>query len=143
VAEVILVEADGSRQRPLKAPDRHEPVIPEAADMVCPMVGIDALGEPLSSLSVHRPQLVARIHQSDVVTEALVVAVVTSARGGLKGAPPKAAIRPIINKVADRVRGPALNIAHGILKRGPDRLDRVVVADIRGEAFAAVLRPQG
>jgi xanthine dehydrogenase accessory factor len=45
-ADVVLVEADGSRRMPLKYPAAHEPVIPENADEIVLCVGLSALGRP-------------------------------------------------------------------------------------------------
>ena len=36
----LLIEADGSRQRALKAPDVHEPVIPNFVDVVIVVAGL-------------------------------------------------------------------------------------------------------
>ncbi len=41
----LLVEADGSRGRPFKAPAAHEPVIPPSADMVVVVVGLSVIGQ--------------------------------------------------------------------------------------------------
>jgi len=51
----FLIEADGSRQRPLKAPGDHEPSIPNFVDLVVLIVGLAGLEKPLSSVWVHRP----------------------------------------------------------------------------------------
>src|SRR5690242_7127481 len=41
---VLLIEADGSRQRPLKSPAGHEPVIPTWVDLVVVVAGMSGLG---------------------------------------------------------------------------------------------------
>ena len=51
----LLIEADGSRQKPLKAPAEHEPAIPEFVDTVIVVAGLSGLGKPLSEEHVHRP----------------------------------------------------------------------------------------
>ena len=43
--DLLLVEADGSRRRPLKVPAVHEPVIPSFADMVVGVIGLDCIGK--------------------------------------------------------------------------------------------------
>lgn len=43
-SDVVLVEADGARHRPLKIPAEHEPVIPENADKIVVVMGSFALG---------------------------------------------------------------------------------------------------
>ena len=53
----LLIEADGSRQKALKAPNEHEPVIPEFTDAVIVVAGLSGLGKPLNEEYVHRPQL--------------------------------------------------------------------------------------
>ena len=46
-SDVILVEADGSRNKPFKAPDDHEPAVPPSSTMVLPLVGTDATARSL------------------------------------------------------------------------------------------------
>ena len=46
MADLVLVEADGSKRLPVKAPRPGEPVVPENADMVLAVLGLSALGEP-------------------------------------------------------------------------------------------------
>jgi molybdenum cofactor cytidylyltransferase len=55
----LLIEADGSHQRPLKAPAEHEPVIPEFVDTVIVVVGLSGLGKLLNDENVHRPEIFA------------------------------------------------------------------------------------
>ncbi len=55
----VLVEADGSKGLPLKAPAAWEPVIPECASLVVALAGLDAQGVPLDERHVHRPELLA------------------------------------------------------------------------------------
>ena len=56
LADFVLVEADGSRRRPLKAHARHEPVIPPCTRQVICVVGLSGLHRPVSEV-VHRPEL--------------------------------------------------------------------------------------
>ena len=95
----ILIEADGSRRLPFKAPADHEPVIPACATLVVPVVGIDALGKPLSDEFVHRPQHIARIHPGGMVTAEMIAAVLAHPLGGCKNVPAGARIVPLINKI--------------------------------------------
>ena len=53
--DYVLVEADGSRQLPLKAHDAHEPVIPAVSRQVICVVGASGFGKPIRE-SVHRPE---------------------------------------------------------------------------------------
>ncbi len=54
--DIVLVEADGSRRLPLKAPADHEPVLPPGTDLVVGVVGLSGLGRPLDDRTVHRPE---------------------------------------------------------------------------------------
>ena len=58
-ADVVLIEADGSRQRPLKTHRHYEPVIPPECDSVIIICGADAIGQPLDEKFVHRAKLFA------------------------------------------------------------------------------------
>ena len=58
--DYVLVEADGSAQRPLKAHAAHEPVIPAEAGQVICVVGASGFGRPVSE-AAHRPELYARL----------------------------------------------------------------------------------
>lgn len=58
--DYVLVEADGSAQRPLKAHAPHEPVIPPEANQTICVVGASGFGRPIQE-AVHRPELYARL----------------------------------------------------------------------------------
>lgn len=58
--DYVLVEADGSAQRPLKAHAAHEPVIPAEADQIICVVGASGFGKPVLEVA-HRPELYARL----------------------------------------------------------------------------------
>lgn len=79
-ADYVLVEADGSRQLPLKAHAPHEPVIPSEANTVLVVIGIDGLGKPIKE-TAHRPELYAEIcgaSVDDIVTEEMIRTVVST-----------------------------------------------------------------
>ena len=91
--QAAVIEADGSRQRPLKAPAEHEPVVPPCATHVISVVGLTALGKPLSADWVHRPERVAHqtgLRPGDLITPEAVAWLAVHPDGGLKGHPPGA-----------------------------------------------------
>ncbi|MCB2192081.1 MAG: putative selenium-dependent hydroxylase accessory protein YqeC [Deltaproteobacteria bacterium] len=47
LAPLILVEADGARRLPLKAPRTHEPVLPLSTTVLVGVMGLSALGQPV------------------------------------------------------------------------------------------------
>lgn len=55
-ADLILVEADGSRGLPMKLPDSHEPVIPGNVHRILVVQGVKSLGQPLGQVC-HRAHL--------------------------------------------------------------------------------------
>ncbi|MCG8618918.1 MAG: putative selenium-dependent hydroxylase accessory protein YqeC [Desulfobacterales bacterium] len=59
--DLILIEADGARMRPVKAPAGHEPVVPAETDTLVGCIGLDCLGRPVAAPWVHRPKLLAKI----------------------------------------------------------------------------------
>ena len=57
LADVVLVEADGSRRRPIKGTAEHEPVFPDATTLVVAVGNVHALGTPVDEEHVHRPDI--------------------------------------------------------------------------------------
>ena len=55
-ADVVLVEADGSKQLPLKFPDTEEPVIPPDTDEIIVVCGLHAIGQKAKDVC-HRLEL--------------------------------------------------------------------------------------
>lgn len=60
LADYVLVEADGSAQRPMKAHAPHEPVIPSMAGQTILVVGASGFGRPIAQ-AAHRPERYARL----------------------------------------------------------------------------------
>ena len=61
LADVVLVEADGSRRRPIKGTADHEPALPNAATLVVAVGNISAFGAPVAEEIVHRPELFSNL----------------------------------------------------------------------------------
>ena len=57
----LLIEADGAKQRSLKAPADYEPAIPDWVDAVVVMAGMKGLGRPLTEEWVHRPEVFSEL----------------------------------------------------------------------------------
>lgn len=56
-ADIVLVEADGSKRLPLKYPNAAEPVIPEKTDEIIVVCGLNAIGQKARGVC-HRLELV-------------------------------------------------------------------------------------
>ena len=61
LADVTLVEADGSRRRPLKGTAPHEPVLPKTTTLVVGVGNVEAFGKPLGEKYVHRPEALSEL----------------------------------------------------------------------------------
>jgi len=139
IADVVIVEADGARQLPLKAPGEHEPLLPPGVDLVSPVAGLDALGRPIESGYVHRPELLRQLTSSDVVTPAVIAGVLTSDAGGMKGVPESSEVCPILNKTDTAPRELAFEVASAVLARRPDRIRRVLMTNLHDRQYVLVL----
>jgi molybdenum cofactor cytidylyltransferase len=129
IVDFVIVEADGSRRLPLKAPADHEPVIPDGTTIVVPVVGMEVLGLPLTPENVHRPLLVAALARAlpgDPVTAELIATVLAHPQGGAKGAPPGARLVPFLNKVEDAPTLAAARVTARLLLAHP-RVDSVLI----------------
>lgn len=60
LADLVLVEADGSRRRSFKAFGSGEPELPGEATTIVQVAGLDAIGRPLADENVHRPEVLAQ-----------------------------------------------------------------------------------
>lgn len=133
----LLLEADGSRQRPLKAPADHEPAIPPFADTVVVTIGLHGLGRPLAEAAVHRPEIFARLSglaADTPVTREGLIKVLLHPQGGLKNIPPGARKIALLNQ-ADT---PELQSSAGRMQKALlAAYDSVLVASLqRGEVLA-------
>ena len=94
-ADIVLVEADGSKRLPLKFPNKTEPVIPENTDEIIVVCGLNAIGQKAKDVC-HRLELVKEclgIEDDTCITPAHVQTLVTQGYlNPLKAAYPKAQI---------------------------------------------------
>jgi molybdenum cofactor cytidylyltransferase len=97
-----LIEADGARLLPIKAPAEHEPPIPDFVDTVIVVIGLSGLGKPLSEKWVHRPELFSELvglSPGSEISSQHLAAAITSPRGGLKNIPTTARKLLLINQI--------------------------------------------
>ncbi len=111
----LIIEADGSRQLPLKAPAEHEPAIPPWVNSVVVVAGLSGLGKPLGSETVHRPErfsVLSEILPGEIITSEGLSKLLTHPSGGLKNIPGEARKILLLNQ-ADHglIQAEAKNIA--------------------------------
>ena len=100
-ADYIIVEADGSHGRPLKAPAAHEPVVPSTSTIVVMLVGIDAVGRPLDAVT-HRTETAMRfigVDSGHIMTPADCAAVLLHPDGALRSCPLDSRVIVAVTKV--------------------------------------------
>jgi probable selenium-dependent hydroxylase accessory protein YqeC len=101
LADHVVVEADGSRQRPLTAPGPFEPVVPSRTTTLVACVGAAALGRVIAD-QCHRPLRVAALAVCSPyqrLTPERLARVVVSERGLRKGQPRSARFAVLVNNV--------------------------------------------
>lgn len=97
----LLVEADGSRMKPLKAWAEHEPPIPGFADLVVQVAGMSGVGKPLTEEHVHRAERFAELgglKVGDRVSAQALARVLIHSDGGLKNIPATARRVVLLNQ---------------------------------------------
>ncbi|MBI4634411.1 MAG: putative selenium-dependent hydroxylase accessory protein YqeC [Deltaproteobacteria bacterium] len=131
----ILVEADGAKHRPLKAPAAHEPVIPPCSQWVIAVVGLDVVGQPLTEEWVFRSHLygtLTGLKSGEAITEHSVAVALTHGQGIMKGCPPGAARLVFLNKADTTGRREAGRRIAELLKKAEGiRPDRIIIASLR------------
>lgn len=102
IADAILVEADGAARKPLKAPARHEPVIPTTSNICVGIMGLDAVNQPFSENVVHRPNIFAEItgiSHGEKITPVHMIKIATASEGLFKGCPQNCERSVLLNKI--------------------------------------------
>ena len=61
IFDIILIEADGAKRKPITAPAPHEPVVPNFTRVTIGVIGLDSVGQPLDEDKTHRPELLRKI----------------------------------------------------------------------------------
>ncbi len=135
----IIVEADGSKGRSIKAPASHEPVIPESSESVIGIAGLDVIGKPLDDRWVFRSELFSKITGLSkgfpVLKESIARAFFHN-RGIMKGAPAAAKRIAFLNKAdISKKTISGKTVAKYMAKHEESGLDRVIVGSALFEPF--------
>lgn len=130
----LLVEADGSRRRPLKAPAAHEPVIPSTSDAVIVVAGMSGLGLPLLEETVFRADVWAALSGaalgSPIDAESF-ARVALHPAGLAKGCPEHSQTTLFLNQVhSPEARAAAATIARLLGAASFSPFDRIVAGSL-------------
>jgi molybdenum cofactor cytidylyltransferase len=137
----LLIEADGSRQHPLKAPADHEPPIPDFVKMVVVVAGMSGIGKPLTGKTVHNLDLfsaLSKLAPGEMITPGALVQVLTHVAGGFKNIP-RAARRVVLLNQADTsdLQSQGQAMAEGLLPG----YHSVVIASLQQSQVYSVYEP--
>ena len=99
-ADVVLIEADGSRRMPLKWPADREPVIPDYTDVTVCVAGLSALGRRTADV-VYNAEGLPDVLKRETADMNLIHAIVSSRDGGQKGV--RGDFRVFMNQVDDDI----------------------------------------
>ncbi|WP_137285685.1 selenium cofactor biosynthesis protein YqeC [Halorussus salinisoli] len=137
----LLVKADGARGREFKAPGQNEPVVPKTSTVVSVVASVRAVGSPLDSPTVHRPDRVAAIAGRDIgttLTPDVMGTVLASHDGGLKNVPDGATVVLLVNKAdTPTLRERARDIVSATFER-TDRFSHGLVTSFETETLETV-----
>jgi molybdenum cofactor cytidylyltransferase len=144
----LLIEADGSQQKPLKAPAEHEPPIPEFVNLVIVVAGLSSLGKPINEEYVHRPEIfgeLANQKNGATITPEDVVKVLCHPKGGLKNIPSQARRMALLNQAdtpelqaaGGRMAGQLLKIYDAVLVGTLQSSNLQIIENIAGIILAA------
>ena len=130
----IIVEADGAAGRPLKAPAAHEPLLPLSTGWLVGLVGLGAVGHPVTDTWVFRPDIFTAITgrlYGEAVTESDVATLISHKRGLFKDAPPGCRRLVFLNQADARSGTVAGRRICGLLKKHPPPgIQRVILGQL-------------
>jgi len=135
----LVVEADGSAGRPLKAPAEHEPVIPGSVTMVVAMMGLEAMSAPLDEVIAFRVGHVSKItglETGSIFTPSALSKVFLHPAGLFKGTPDTARRVVFLNKgdlIEEETR--AEELADILLADPVNKIDRVILGSIKNGVY--------
>lgn len=83
-ADTVLLEADGAKRHPCKAPAAHEPVLLRSSDIVLAAAGLSAMGKPLQDVCFRLEAACAllAVPPETPLTPALLAKLLASEAGG-------------------------------------------------------------
>jgi probable selenium-dependent hydroxylase accessory protein YqeC len=133
-ADFIVVEADGSARRPLKAPESYEPVIPPCTTLVAGLIGAEAFGATLTETMVFRSTLFSELTgllPGSRLTYEAISRILSQEDGILRGTPASARVVVFVNKVdlRDGIRK-GREFARLVLDSGDPRIERIILGQV-------------
>ncbi|MDA3939367.1 MAG: selenium cofactor biosynthesis protein YqeC [Spirochaetia bacterium] len=140
--DIILVEADGARGKPIKAPAEYEPVIPIDTDIVAGIIGMDCIDTIINDQNVHRPETFTKITGSsmgEIIGTKVLNNLIKSPAGIFKGTSLKSRKIVIFNKSDTAYR---ITKAKEIVENISESLniERVLITSMTGNDYESYHR---
>ena len=137
----LLIEADGSREKPLKGWAEHEPPIPSFVDTVVQVVGLSGLGKPLLEAHVHRAEIFSNLSGLEVgqtITAGSLTRVLTHSEVVFKNTPHQARRIILLNQAdSPKLQSLAQELSQPLLAS----YDSVITGSLKLEKIFAVKEP--
>ena len=130
----LLVEADGAKRLPVKAPDVHEPVVVPFSTDVLAVYGLDAVGRPIGEVCFRVDKVTGLLGKTaeDTLTAGDIVRLAASVAGGRKQVTDGMRYAVILNKADTSERlAVAKEIARGLRAAGIETI--LATADLISE----------
>ena len=86
-ADIVFIEADGSKHCPIKVPREGEPVLIPECDTVLAVMGLSAIGQPLKNVAFRIPDVIRLlgVEEDHILTEEDAARILSSSFGSRKG----------------------------------------------------------
>ena len=135
-SDVLIIEADGARKLPFKAPKEHEPVISAESSLVIPIASVSAIGKPLDAEHVYHPQAMIDTfgyYEGHSIYPSWIADVMSHPDLGLKGIPKNARVIGLLNQTPAKgyLRGRARAMARIMLRS--KRYSGIAIGNLRSE----------
>ncbi len=131
----VVVEADGSRGRSIKAHRLGEPAIPLCATHCVVVIGADGIGRPVNEENCHRPEVIQELlglSWGEPLSPRHIVDLFRHPRGLLSKIPGDVEVLVYVNKAPLGSQHPqATELARSILMQCGTRVRRIAVGDNR------------
>lgn len=139
----LLIEADGSQQKPIKSPAEHEPPIPDFTDIVIYVVGLNAIGKKLNDEHVHRPEIFSQLTNLEInesITSESIIKALAHPQSGLKNIPSHAKRIALLNQADTPV---LQSIGGDMAKQLLSHFDSVLVGSLQQDNFQTFEKTAG
>ena len=132
IFDFILIEADGSKGMPIKAPASHEPVVSRCTIITIGVIGLDSLGTEINDINVHRPEVLKKLINEDInkIDVDVIISLVQDKNGLFKNCFGRKIL--LLNKANNNLRISQARVIKELLK---DTDIFVVIGDVKSNLY--------